>query len=165
MESKTKKLISNLIHTIIAFIMASMVIMIFANAVARYLFNSGFPVFEELSRYAFIWISFSGAILVYFQNGHVGVDMLVVALKGKNKLIIQLLGDLIVIMAIIIIIIGGWRYLEDTALVLSPATNLPTGIISSSAAIMGIIMLFKSVLNIKDHIDDYQNFKKEEEVL
>jgi len=164
LENKHKKNpLLKTIEVIITIVLVAMVAMIFANALARYLFNSGFPIFEELSRFAFIWVSILGSILVYFENGHVGVDMLTNALKGRNKLIVQLLGDVVVLIALVVITIGGWSYFIDTATVLSPATNLPTGIISSSAVIMGITMFSKLIMNIKDHIAAYQEFKKNRE--
>jgi TRAP-type C4-dicarboxylate transport system permease small subunit len=143
-------------------IMAAMVLMIFYNAMARYFFNTGFPMFEELSRFAFIWTSILGAIIAYFENKHVGVDVLITKLTGKLKVSIQIVGDAIVVISLIVIMIGGWKYLADTATVLSPATNLPTGIISSSAFILAIIMLIKAGLNIAEHISKLKKSTKEE---
>lgn len=40
--------------------LALMVVLVFGNVVMRYAFNSGFTLSEELSRWLFVWMTFSG---------------------------------------------------------------------------------------------------------
>ncbi|NDY93052.1 TRAP transporter small permease, partial [Ideonella livida] len=42
-------------------LLAVMVVLVFGNVVLRYAFNSGITVSEELSRWAFVWLTFLGA--------------------------------------------------------------------------------------------------------
>lgn len=95
---------------LVTVVMVSMVLMIFVNAMMRYLLNSGIAVFEELSRYAFVWVSILGAIIAYYQNKHVGVDLLVEKLHGTAKLVIQLICELVVVFSLLILCYGGWVY-------------------------------------------------------
>src|SRR5690606_39279634 len=51
-------------------------VILFANVVARYVFNSGFPWAEELVRYQVVWMVFLGASVAARQGIHIGVDIL-----------------------------------------------------------------------------------------
>ena len=73
---------------LIVIALAAMVLMVFGNVVLRYAFNSGITVSEELSRWAFVWMIFIGAVLALREHAHLGTDMLVSRLPvaGKKRL-------------------------------------------------------------------------------
>jgi TRAP-type C4-dicarboxylate transport system permease small subunit len=75
-----------LLELLLVLLLAVMVVMVFGNVVLRYGFNSGITVSEELSRWAFVWMIFLGAIVAIKDNGHLGTDMLVskLSLTGKK---------------------------------------------------------------------------------
>ena len=75
-----------LLELLLVALLAVMVVMVFGNVVLRYGFNSGITVSEELSRWAFVWMIFLGAIVAIKENGHLGTDMLVgqLGLTGKK---------------------------------------------------------------------------------
>ena len=157
---KVKESLYGVFKVLVSVVLISMVLMIFVNAVLRYAFNSGISATEELSRYAFVWVSALGAILAYYQNKHVGVDILVNSLHGIAKLVIQIIAELIVMYALYIMISGGWRYFISTINLDSAAIPIPMGIITVTPFLMGIAMLPKTILLIKDHVMEYQNYKK-----
>ncbi len=66
-------------------LLAVMVLLVFGNVVLRYAFNSGITVSEELSRWAFVWLTFLGAIVALREHGHLGTDMLVGRLGPVGK--------------------------------------------------------------------------------
>ncbi|NDY93911.1 TRAP transporter small permease, partial [Ideonella livida] len=47
-----------LIEQLMVGLLAVMVVLVFGNVVLRYAFNSGITVSEELSRWAFVWLTF-----------------------------------------------------------------------------------------------------------
>src|SRR3954465_13504124 len=65
------------IKIVMAVLLAAMVVLVFGNVVLRYVFNSGITVSEELSRWAFVWLTFLGAIDALLNHAHLGVDTLV----------------------------------------------------------------------------------------
>lgn len=73
------------ISYLIAAALAVMVVLVFGNVLMRYVFNSGFSVSEELSRWLFVWLTFLGAVVAVRDNGHLGTDMLVGKLGPKGK--------------------------------------------------------------------------------
>jgi TRAP-type transport system small permease protein len=76
-----------LLELLLVLLMAVMVLMVFGNVVLRYAFNSGITVSEELSRWAFVWMIFLGAIIAIKESGHLGTDMLVGRLGRTGKMV------------------------------------------------------------------------------
>lgn len=68
-----------------AFCLALMVVLVFGNVFLRYAMNSGITLSEELSRWAFVWLTFLGAIVALKEHGHLGTDMLVSRLGPLGK--------------------------------------------------------------------------------
>ena len=69
----------------IAFCLALMVLLGFGNVFLRYAMNSGITLSEELSRWAFVWMTFLGAIVALKEHGHLGTDMLISRLGPFGK--------------------------------------------------------------------------------
>jgi TRAP-type transport system small permease protein len=82
---KAAKAYCKLLELLLVALLAVMVVMVFGNVVLRYGFNSGITVSEELSRWAFVWMTFLGAIVAIKDNGHLGTDMLVSRLGATGK--------------------------------------------------------------------------------
>lgn len=156
MENNTKTHIMNALNIFVAVLLLSMVGMIFVNAILRYVFHSGISEFEELSRYAFVWVSACGAILGYYNSKHVGVDLLVNSLHGLPRLLVQMISEIIVLYVLYIMISGGWRYFMQTYNLDSAAIAIPMGIITVVPFVMGAIMLPKTIMLIMDHVKEYQ---------
>src|SRR3546814_379287 len=57
-------------------LMLVMTILVFANVVLRYLFNSSLTWVEELTRYMMIWVAYLGAGLALRAGTHVAVEVL-----------------------------------------------------------------------------------------
>ena len=82
---RATKAYCKLLELLLVALLAVMVVMVFGNVVLRYGFNSGITVSEELSRWAFVWMTFLGAIVAIKENGHLGTDMLVGRLGPTGK--------------------------------------------------------------------------------
>jgi TRAP-type C4-dicarboxylate transport system permease small subunit len=74
-----------MLELLLVALLIAMVVMVFGNVVLRYAFNSGITVSEELSRWAFVWMTFLGATVALRENGHLGTDMLVGRLGATGK--------------------------------------------------------------------------------
>ena len=72
--NKVIDLYCKLIAYLLAAIMTAMVVLVFGNVFMRYVFNSGFTISEELSRWLFVWMTFLGAVVALRENGHLGTD-------------------------------------------------------------------------------------------
>lgn len=151
-----KKGVVDIFLYIVAIVMIAMVLMVFVNAVLRYVFNTGIAAFEELARYAFIWVSSFGAIIAYYKDKHVGVDMLTSKLHGAVRLVFGIICEVVVILMLAVLLIGGYRYFVSTLGQDSAAIPVPLGVITFSPLFMSAAMLPKTFILIRKHFDDYK---------
>lgn len=69
-----------LLEIIMVACMVVMLVMVFGNVVLRIGFNTGIDLSDEIPRFAFVWMTFLGAIVGLHKRAHLGVDMVVRAL-------------------------------------------------------------------------------------
>ena len=81
-----------LFRSLIAAMLALMVVLVFGNVVLRYGFNSGITVSEELSRWLFVWVTFLGAIVAMKDGAHLGSDTIVSKLSVRWQKIFLVIG-------------------------------------------------------------------------
>lgn len=86
------------LQALTALFLAIMVVLVLGNVVLRYIFNSGIPISEEISRWLFVWVTFLGAIVSLRDHGHLGTEMLVGRLGTTGKKVCLLLGYALMLM-------------------------------------------------------------------
>ena len=73
--------------------MAAMIVLVFGNVVLRYVFNSGIAFSEEASRFIFMWLTLTGALLVMHDKAHLGMSTVVSRLGETGQRACRLLAD------------------------------------------------------------------------
>jgi TRAP-type C4-dicarboxylate transport system permease small subunit len=86
-----------LLEALSTLLLVVMVVLVFGNVVLRYVFNSGLTVSEEVSRWAFVWLTFMGAVVALKEHGHLGTDVLVGRLPVAGKKACLLIGQLLML--------------------------------------------------------------------
>ena len=122
--SKLIRAYDTLLKIIIVACLVAMVVMVFANVVMRYAFNTGLPVSEELARWCFVWLTFLGAILVLRERSHLGVVLVVRILAPRARKLCLIVACLLMIYATWLILMGS---IEQTRLnyeATAPASGL-----------------------------------------
>ncbi|MEN9892572.1 MAG: 2,3-diketo-L-gulonate transporter small permease protein YiaM [Pseudomonadota bacterium] len=110
---------------LLVLLLTAMVVMVFGNVVLRYGFNTGIDFSEELSRFAFIWITFLGAIIALRENAHLGLDTLIRVLPRAGRMGCFALSNLMMLGCCGLMFYGTWRQHGIHATTLSPVTELP----------------------------------------
>ncbi|WP_105382735.1 TRAP transporter small permease [Neorhizobium alkalisoli] len=105
-------------------LLAGMALMVFANVVLRYGFNSGLNVSEEMSRYFFVWLTFIGAVVTFREYGHLGVETLVALFGRTGRIICMMVSNIIIILCSAIFFWGTWNQLPINASMVAPVTGL-----------------------------------------
>lgn len=114
-----------LLEAFLAFCLVAMVVMVFGNVVLRYGFDSGITVSEEMSRFAFIYLVFVGAVVAMHEGAHLGVDTLVSALPRAGKVVCVVLSEALILMCCAMFFWGTWRQHEVNATTMAQVTGLP----------------------------------------
>ena len=161
--------------------MVSMVVMVFGNVVLRYGFNSGIDVSDEMSRFAFIWLTFIGAMVAMREGGHLGVDMLVQHLPRLGKKVCLALSEGLMLLCNVLFFVGTWKMHELQVTNVSPVTGLSMiwvyGIGYVVAIVMGLINLRvlwrlatgrltdDELVQVKEEADDLADAEQQVEAL
>lgn len=93
------------------FLVISMIVMfclVFTNVMLRTFFNSGIDFAEEIPRFAFIWVTFIGAVLGMHKHTHLGVDMVVAALPLLGRKICWGISQVIMGVCSVYMVYGTW---------------------------------------------------------
>jgi C4-dicarboxylate transporter DctQ subunit len=109
----------------IAFLLAVMTLVTFAQVIARYVFNFSFVWALELVTYLFGFLIFIGMSYGVRVGSHIGVDALVKALKPKAARIVGGTAALLCLVYALIIFYGSWQYVAKMYEIGIMAEDLP----------------------------------------
>lgn len=112
------------LEAFLAFCLIAMVVMVFGNVVLRYGFDSGLVMSEELSRFAFIWLVFVGAVVAMHEGLHLGVDSMVKALPRGGKVVCLVISELLILGCCAMFFWGTWRQHEVNETTIAQVTGM-----------------------------------------
>ncbi|MDR3561129.1 MAG: TRAP transporter small permease [Negativicutes bacterium] len=135
-------------EVICSLLLAGMVIIVFANVVARYYLSASLAWSEELARFMLIWLVFLGSILAYVHNEHLGLDLLVKKMPFKMGQAVAVIADILVLYAIWLLLQGGFMMMLDSWDWEAPATYIPFGYVYLVIPVGGAIMFFQTLLKM-----------------
>ena len=119
---------------------------VFAQVVARYVFNQPPAWTEELARFCQVWIILLASSICLRKGSHLAVDYLGPSLtRGARRAVALFTGCLVAIYSAVVVIWGA-RLLMVGLVQTSPAMQLNMGLVYLVFPIAGGLMLLESVL-------------------
>lgn len=118
--------------------MTCIVIFILLQVVARYVFNSPFSWTEEITLFAFCWLTFSGSAVASYENNHLEVDFFYNRLPAVGKKILQVFIYIISIGLGIFMVADAMMTMGRQKGMSSVAARLPIGLYTV-AVVIGFI--------------------------
>lgn len=118
----------------------AMVVMVFGNVVMRYAFNSGIQISEEMSRYAFIWLTYLGAMIAMREGGHLGVDTLIRKLPLLGKKICFFLSQSLMLFCNSLFLWGTYKMHDLQVTNISPVAGVSMIWIYGIGYVVAIVM-------------------------
>ncbi|KII76702.1 TRAP transporter small permease [Vibrio renipiscarius] len=119
------------------------------QVLSRYIIGRPSTVTDELARYLFMWVALIGAAYTTGQKRHLAIDLLTMKLKGKRKVINELIIQIaIAVFAFVVLVYGGSNLAIKTLATgqLTPALGFEMGYIYFCLPISGALMIFYSVV-------------------
>ena len=126
------------LKAMVVFFIGTMVVLVLGNVILRYGFNSGITVSEELSRWAFVWLTFTGAIIAMREHTHLGMDTVVSKLPVLGKKICYVLSHLIMICCVLLFMSGAYDQTIINIGVEAPASGLSSGFFYGVGLFFGV---------------------------
>ncbi|WP_291297437.1 TRAP transporter small permease [Elioraea sp.] len=136
-------------QAVLAALLAAMAALVFANVVARYLFNASFGWVEELTRYMMIWLAYLGAGLALRHGNHVAVMLLVDALPRTPALLLRGLVGLVLAGFVAALAWIGWEYADFAMRQRTPVLQWPTGYVYLAIPIGCVLMAAHLLLSFR----------------
>ncbi|MGP4670219.1 TRAP transporter small permease [Agrobacterium pusense] len=121
---KTINLFYRILEIILILLLAGMAIMVFVNVIMRYTMNSGINVSEELSRFFFVWLTFTGAVVAFREHGHMGIETMVMFLSRRGRIVCMIISNIIILACSAIFFWGTWKQSGINASMHAPVTKL-----------------------------------------
>lgn len=139
---KLDLLISRAEEGLVGLLILSASLVLFANVIARYVFNDGFSWAEEFVRYQIIWMVMLGASVAARQGIHIGVDILRRFTPPTMAKVIALLVHGISVGFCIFLVVYGVQLTEQTHRFgqLSSALQAPMWVIQLAIPVGGLLM-------------------------
>lgn len=119
------RILEKLEEGLVAFLLAAMTIITFAQVIARYVFNYSFVWALELVSFLFAWLIFIGMSYGVRVGSHIGMDAVVRMLGEKIGRLLTILATLLCIAYSVIIFVGSWGYVNMVYAVGNYAQDLP----------------------------------------
>lgn len=112
-------------ESVIALLLAGMVLVTFSQVVARYVFNSGAVWALELTTFLFAWLVLLGASYGIRVNAHIGVDAFVQLFGTRARRIFGLIVVAAGLTYGVLVFIGSWAYVSRMYQIGIGAVDLP----------------------------------------
>ena len=106
----------------------------------RYLFAAPNPWSEELSRFAFIWVSLLGASLAVEHRAHFGFDQVTKKLAPRARRAVEGIAWGVVLAFALLLVGTGIALMDLTLGERSAALDLPIALVYAAAPVSGALM-------------------------
>jgi TRAP-type C4-dicarboxylate transport system permease small subunit len=143
----------NLVHIALVYLaklmMIAMVLIIFANVVLRYVFNSGLMWSEEVALLLAVWFIFIAMSLGVKQGLHINITLIPESKQSfAVKRVLALFKSLATLVIALAMLIHGWKLVGFTMQSIMPATQWPAGLLYAILPLSAIIMIYESIMDI-----------------
>jgi TRAP-type C4-dicarboxylate transport system permease small subunit len=115
---------TRVLEVVMVLCMVVMFIMVFGNVMLRLVFNTGIDWSEEIPRFAFVWMTFLGAVVGMRRRAHLGVDILVQALPVLGRKVCWGISQAVMLVCCGYIVYGTWLQHDIVAGNASPVAQI-----------------------------------------
>lgn len=133
---------------LMALALAIMVVLTFGNVVLRYVFNSGYAGAEEISRLAFVWLIFLGAIVAQKRGDHLGMNMVQKRLSPFLRRVCAVICHVAILYGIWLFASGSWTQVKVGAKQVAPVTGYSMALMPLAGLICAVALALLIVLNL-----------------
>lgn len=148
-----KKILAKLLAGIATILLSIMTLLVLYQVFTRYVLNNPAAFTEELVRYSLIWTGFIGAAYAFLTRQHMCLVLVRDKLSPSGKRILMTAIDiLILIFAIFVITIGGFKLAMSAQKVYSALLGIPRSLVYAMAPISGIFIIIAQIINIYEDV-------------
>ena len=151
--SVVKKFMTKLLAGIATVLLSVMTLLVLYQVFTRYVLNSPAAFTEELVRYFLIWTGFTGAAYAFFTRQHMCLVVVRDSLNPVGKKILMTAVDLLILVfALFVITIGGFKLAMSAEKVYSALLGIPRSLVYAMAPISGLFIILAQIINIYEDV-------------
>lgn len=148
-----KKGMTRLLAAIATILLSIMTLLVLYQVFTRYVLNSPAAFTEELVRYFLIWTGFIGAAYAFITREHMCLVLLRDNLNpAARRVLMTAIDILILIFAVFVITIGGFKLAMSAEKVFSALLGIPRSLVYAMAPISGVFIIAAQIINIYEDI-------------
>ena len=148
-----KKFMRKLLAGIATVLLSAMTLLVLYQVFTRYVLNSPAAFTEELVRYFLIWTGFIGAAYAFFTRQHMCLVLVRDSLNPAGQRILMTLVDLLILLfALFVITIGGFKLALSAEKVYSALLGIPRSLVYAMAPVSGLFMIAAQIINLYEDI-------------
>lgn len=148
-----KKWMTKLLAGIATVLLSVMTLLVLYQVFTRYVLNSPAAFTEELVRYFLIWTGFIGAAYAFITREHMCLVLLRDSLKPEKRRVLMIAIDaLILIFAVFVITIGGFKLAVSAEKVFSALLGIPRSLVYAMAPVSGLFIIVAQIINIYEDV-------------
>lgn len=131
---------------IVCFILLS--ITTFLQVIFRYVINFSLPWADELSRYCFVWLVFSGIVVSFVRGEHATVNLVMDRYKGKYKVFMFTLIDILIYVLFLVLTISGIMLMNLSAGQSTSGLGIPKMLVYAALPFGSALMVIELTLRL-----------------
>lgn len=148
-----KKWMTRILSGIATVLLSVMTLLVLYQVFTRYVLNSPAAFTEELVRYFLIWTGFVGAAYAFITREHMCLVLVRDSLSPKKRRILMIGIDvLILVFAVFVITIGGFKLAMSATKVFSALLGIPRSLVYAMAPVSGLFIIVAQIINICEDV-------------
>ena len=154
------KLLNKILETVLAVVVAVMVIGCFWQVFTRFILNSPSKYTEELLRYLLIWMTMLGVPYAYGKERDMSIILFTRSFDKRDSLMTKIgIEILILFLSLFVMVAGGFMVTSNSAGQISPALHMPMELYYACVPISGILMVIYSVTRLTGFSNQWKEEK------
>ena len=148
-----KTFMTKLLAGIATLLLSVMTLLVLYQVFTRYVLDSQAAFTEELVRYFLIWTGFIGAAYAFLTREHMCLVLFRDNLKPEKRRILMIVLDvLILVFAILVITVGGFKLAMSARQVYSALLGIPRSLVYGMAPVSGLFIIMAQIINIYEDV-------------
>lgn len=154
------KLLNKILETVLAVVVAVMVIGCFWQVFTRFILNNPSKYTEELLRYLLIWMTMLGVPYAYGKERHLSINLFTRSFTKRDSLLTKIgIEILILFLSLFVMVAGGFMVTANSAGQISPALHMPMQLYYVCVPISGTLMVVYCVTRLAGFLKQWKEEK------
>jgi TRAP-type C4-dicarboxylate transport system permease small subunit len=160
MIKKILDAIRKMTNFIVVFLFTVVVVVVFAQVIARYVGGSSIRWADEVARFAFVWLVYLGGTTTIRDGRNVCFDLLLESRKGRSWKAMFTLVSIISVLFLIAMTYLGTLVSQTMIGESSPILQWPMAVVTAAVPVGGVLMFFEQISYYIEHINDKEREKE-----